>query len=205
MAAPLRFLALVLLLLAPFAGGPARAQEVATVEALSRDLRADQRAHLWRVGAWGLANVAGGTALWLGSDRPSGPRAFGLQSAAWGAINTGIAVVGLASGPGEVTSDWAAALGAENGYADVLLVNLGLNVGYMAVGATLVAVAGRGVSNPDAWRGHGAALVFQGLGLLVLDGVAYWGTRDRLGALVDLAGRAWIGPSAEGLALVIPL
>ncbi len=75
----------------------------------------------------------------------------------------------------------------------------------MAVGATLVAVAGRGVSNADAWRGHGAALVGQGLGLLVLDGVAYWGTRGRLGALVDLAGRAWVGPSADGLALVIPL
>lgn len=202
---PIRLAALALVLLAPLAAAPAQSQDAAAVEALSRDLRADQRAHLWRVGAWGVANAVGGTALWLtaSADRPLGRRAFGLQSAAWGAVNTGIAVVGLAAGPGRVTGDWATALGAENGYADVLLVNLGLNVGYAAVGAMLWAVSGRGVSNPEAWRGHGQALVLQGLGLLVLDGVAYLGTRARLGALIELASRAAVVPSAEGVALVV--
>ena len=178
-----------------------------SVRQLSADLRADQQAHLWRVGAWGLANAVGGAALVLASDRDGRPGrwAFGLQSGAWGAVNVGIAVVGLAGGPGDVAADWAAALGAENGYADVLLVNLGLNAGYMAVGGTLLAVAGRGVPTPDAWRGHGAALVLQGAGLMVLDGIAYLGTRDRLGALVDLAGRAQLGASAEGVRLVVGL
>jgi hypothetical protein len=203
---PLRLAALFVVLV-PLAVPPAVAQERADVEALSRDLRADQAAHLRRVGVWGLANAVGGAALWLAADRDRrpGPRAFGLQSAAWGTINTGIAAFGLAGGPGPVTGEWAAALAAENGYADVLLVNLGLNVGYAAVGTTLWLVAGRGVSDPDAWRGHGAALVVQGLGLFVLDTVAYVGTRARLGALVDLAGRAALAPTADGLALVVAL
>ena len=201
-------MALVLAALA--ATGSAAAQPLAApdqVEALSAALRADQQAHLWRVGAWGLANAVGGAVLVLATDRDADPGrwAFGLQSGAWGVVNVGIAAVGLASGPGEVTAEWATALGAENGYADVLLVNLGLNVGYVAVGGTLLAVAGRGVSTPDAWRGHGGALVLQGAGLLVLDGIAYLGTRDRLGALVEVAGRAEVSASLGGVRLIVGL
>ena len=96
-------------------------------------------------------------------------------------------------------------MGAENGYADVLLVNLGLNVGYAAVGATLWAASGRGVANPEAWRGHGQALILQGAGLLVLDGIAYVGTRARLGALVDVVGSASVAVSPTGIAIVVPL
>lgn len=201
---PHRLFALVLLAVATEA---AVAQTGLSVEALSRDLRADQQAHLWRVGAWGLANALGGGALFLAADPGADPwrRAFGMQAGAWGVINTGIAVAGLAGGAGDVTVDWAEALRAENGYADVLLVNLGLNVGYAAVGATLWAASGRGVANPEAWRGHGQALVLQGVGLLVLDGVAYAGTRARLGALVDLAASASVSVSPVGLALVVPL
>ncbi|MEM6325884.1 MAG: hypothetical protein AAF791_02080 [Bacteroidota bacterium] len=201
---PHRLFALALLALATEA---AVAQSGLTAEALSQDLRADQQAHLWRVGAWGLANAVGGTALFLASDAEAEPwrRAFGMQVGAWGVINTGIAVVGLATGTGDVTADWGEALRAENGYADILLVNQGLNVGYAAVGATLWAVSGRGVSNPDAWRGHGQALILQGAGLFVLDGIAYVGTRARLGALVDLAQSASVTASANGVALVIPL
>ena len=199
--------ALALALLASLAAHPARAQVAGEVRALSADLADAQRAHLWRVGAWGLANAVGGAALWLSADAEASPgrRAFGLQSAAWGAVNTGIAVVGLAGGADAPTADLAAALGAENGYADVLLVNLGLNVGYAAVGATLWAVSGRGVPNPDAWRGHGVALVVQGAGLFVLDGVAYLGTRARLGALVDLAGSASLAATPGGVALIVGL
>ena len=185
----------------------ARAQPAASVEALSSDLGAAQRAHLWRVGAWGAANVAAGTALLLVSDpdgRP-GRRAFGLQAGAWGAINVAIAAAGLVGEPGDPSTALADAVRAENGYADILLLNLGLNVGYMAVGGTLLAVSGRGVANPDAWRGHGSALVVQGLGLLVLDGVAALGSRARLDALVDLAGAATIAPVPKGLVLVVPL
>lgn len=199
-------LAATVLALAPGAAGqPGLAGP--EVGALSEALRAEQGAHLWRVGAWGLANAVGGAALVLASDRSGQPGrwAFGLQSSAWGTVNVGIAAVGLLAGPGEVTAEWARAFAAENGYADVLLLNLGLNVGYAAVGGTLLAVAGRGVPNPAAWRGHGAALVLQGAGLFVLDGLAYLGTRDRLGALADLAGRAELAASGAGVVLVVPL
>ena len=201
-------LAAALLLFFP---GAALAQEASgdapAVLALSEDLRADQAAHLWRVGAWGAANAVGGLALVALSDREADAfrHAFGVQAAAWGVINTGIAVVGLATGTGEVSGDWATALGAENTYADILLVNLGLNVGYAAVGTTLLVVAGKGVSNPSAWRGHGAALILQGAGLFVLDGIAYLAGRQRLGALVDLVDGASLTVGASGVGLTVGL
>lgn len=185
----------------------ALAQPDPSVHSLSAALHADQRAHLWRVGTWGAANAAAGTALFLLADNRGQPgrRAFGMQSAAWGVINVGIATVGLATGSDTPAAVWADALADENTYADILLVNLGLNVGYMAVGTTLLAVSGRGVSHPEAWRGHGSALVVQGLGLLVLDGIAYVGSRARMDGLVDLASSvAWI-PMPDGLAIVLSL
>lgn len=128
-----------------------------------------------------------------------------MQSAAWGVINVGIATIGLATGSVASTEVWADALAAENTYADILLVNLGLNVGYMAVGGALLAVSGRGLPNPNAWRGHGAAVVVQGLGLLVLDGIAYLGTRVRLSSLVDLASSMAWTVRPDVLLLEIPL
>ena len=185
----------------------AQVAEPETVVALSESLRSDQEAHLWRVGAWGAANVVGGLALVALSDadRQRVGRAFGIQSAAWGAINVGIAAVGLAGGTGEVHTDWAGAIGAENGYADILLVNLGLNVGYAAVGTAMMVAGTRDVRHAADWRGHGAALILQGAGLFVLDGIAYFGSRGRMADLVALADSVTVTASGAGGRLIVGL
>ena len=170
-----------------------------------------QRAHLWRVAAWGAANAALGTALLATSSRSLQParHGFGLQSAAWGAVNVGIAAVGLHGGLGEPSRSLAGAIRAENGYADVLLLNVGLNVGYAGVGAALVVVGHRaGIASAQtrgALRGHGWALVLQGAGLFVLDGVAWLGSRARLGALVDLVADASLALAPGVVMLTISL
>ena len=183
-----------------------------TVEAqhdASTSLHQAQRAHLWRVAAWGAANVALGTALLATSDKAARPvrHGFGLQSAAWGAINVGIAAVGLSTGGDASPLTLAGAIRAENGYADVLLVNLGLNVGYAGVGGALVAVSHRaGIDSAQtrgALRGHGWALVAQGAGLFVLDGVAWLGSRARLDGLLDLVGRASVTIGLDGFVVAV--
>jgi len=186
----------------PVADGPSLTP---TVVAVSESYRAAQRAHLYRVLGWGGLNAAVGAALLLASDRTTqrGRFGFGVQSAAWGTINMGIAAVGLLAGGGEVAQSVSEALRAENGYADILLFNLGLNVAYASVGATLIAVSSRGVAHPAAWRGHGTALIVQGLGLFVLDGIAYLGTRDRLGSLIDLAEQLSVHVTPIGAALTL--
>ena len=186
------------LLLAAGTVGPALAQETPSVEGpasprvetLSGDLNDARRDHLWRVAAWGGANVAGGLALVLASARnEQGARwAFGAMSAGWGAVNVGIAAVGLATAPADAASAYGTALSAERNFHDILLLNLGLNVAYAGVGGTMLAAGYRDVSNAAEWRGFGTSLILQGAGLLVLDGVAFLASRARLGDLVGLAG-----------------
>lgn len=197
-----------LLLASVLLAGPdlALAQSSDPMPELSADLHSAQRTHLWRVAAWGGANVLGGLALVGGSSR-SGPTAarwnFGAMSAGWGAVNVGIAAAGLATTPSAPLSDPAAVLSAERQFHDILLVNLGLNVGYAAVGGTLLAAGYRDVTNAARWRGFGTSLIIQGAGLLILDGIAVLASRTRLSTLLDAtsAVSAHISPSHVAVAI----
>ena len=182
---------------------PAAAQPEAA--ALAEARYAAEADHLWRVGVWGAANVAAGTGLLLASSGAR-RRAFGVQSAAWGAINVTIAAVGLATSGEPAPPGLAEAVAAESRLGDILWLNMGLNVGYVAVGTTLVAVGSRAaVARPDAWRGHGAAVIVQGIGLLVLDGVALAGSLDRSGRLLELVESVALRPVPGGVGLVVGL
>ncbi|WP_245846039.1 DUF6992 family protein [Longibacter salinarum] len=159
------------------------------VETLVEDRMAAERAHLWRVAAWGSVNALGGLALILGASRPERPAwwGFGAQSGLWGVVNIGIATAGLVSGD-DPTRGYEAAVSAERFYHDILLFNLGLNVAYSSVGTTLVLLSYRGVDSARALRGHGSSLIMQGAGLFVLDLIAFLGSRTRLTGLLDMAG-----------------
>lgn len=173
----------------------AQATTTADVPGLAAALEEARRDHLWRVAAWGGANVALGVGLLASGSRDRTPRrfGFGVQAAAWGTINLGIVGFALLSGDPATPTTLAEAIAAENGWSDVLLVNLGLNVGYIGVGTALAIAAGRGLSRPDEVRGHATGVIVQGAGLLVLDGIAWLASRSRMDALVDLVGATEIG------------
>jgi hypothetical protein len=111
---------------------------------------------------FGASSAAVGGALALTTTSPTA-RAFGQQTAAWGIINVGIAGFGA----------WRAGRkpAEEAGLRRTLLVNAGLDVVYVAAGAHLAhhrsTLGGR--VDPHAARGHGLAVVIQGLGLMALD------------------------------------
>lgn len=156
--------------------------------ALSAALAEGQRAHLDRVALWGALNLIAGAALFGASSREEHPtrRAFGLQTAGWGAVNLGIVGWALLAGAPEPATTLSGALAAEDRWAHILLVNLGLNVGYMAVGTALAVAAGRGLDSGPTVKGHGAAVILQGAGLMVLDGLAWAASSGRMGALRGL-------------------
>lgn len=169
--------------------GPVDRASSDRVEALVQRRLQAERNHLWRVAAWGGANVIGGLALAATHDRTGQADwwRFATQSAAWGAVNVGIATVGLL-GSRNVPSTRRAAFDAERSYHDILLVNMGLNVGYSAVGSAMVIASYNGVDSASSWRGHGTALILQGAGLLLLDTIAWAGARTRLTDLLALPG-----------------
>lgn len=128
-----------------------------------------ERAHLLRLVAWGAGSVLAGTLLvaLVVLRRAAGPAAlvrhFGVQTAAWGVVN--LAIAGWAW-RGLALRDHAGARGLER----FLWLNLGLDAGYVGVGMTL-ALTGWVVGRRLGAVGAGAAVVVQGLALLLLDGV----------------------------------
>ncbi len=185
----------------------AQSNPAASAEVLSSELHAAQRAHLWRVAAWGGANAFGGLALTWGTERASTPARwnFGAMSAGWGAVNVGIAAIGLLSTPSAPLTDPNAVLAAERQFHDILLFNLGLNVAYSAVGATMLSAGYRDVSNAGRWRGFGTSLILQGIGLLVLDGIAFFASRTRLASLLDVNVAMSLHPMPSGLTVALHL
>jgi hypothetical protein len=152
-----------------------------------------ERGHLARLGLWAGANVVAGAGL-LALARPeTSPlpapatmlEGFAVQSLAWGAINLAIVGAGLLSTP-TVPTTRAAALSAEDDFAKVLWVNVGLDAGYMMAGGTMLAASAFGAAPAEQWRSHGAGIVMQGLGLGVLDAVAVWDSDEREQALQAL-------------------
>lgn len=198
---------LLVALVASFVLATAAAAQTQPVNASSvaEAMVAAQRAHLWRVAGWGTANLLAGLGLVVAMDGGSQPgwRGFGIQAAAWGAIN--LAIVGWAFGSGidAPAGDLAGALAAEDAYGNILLVNLGLNVGYILVGGTLALASGQGLAHGRAVRGHGLGVVVQGLGLLVLDGIAYAGSRSRMATLQSLVDRIGSGEAAGSLDITL--
>ncbi len=115
-----------------------------------------------RLAVFGVASVLGGTALALATTRATA-RAYGQQSAIWGAIN--LAIAGIAAQ--RATAHPARAVRLRR----TLLVNAALDVGYVAVGAHVAfhRTTFGGRQSPQAALGHGLAIVDQALGLLALD------------------------------------
>lgn len=105
------------------------------------------------LGAWAVASVATGAGL---ASR-SASRGFGRQTAAWGLVDGVIVAAGLLGRKRRGPTDPVR-------LRRILLVNAGLDVGYVATGVGLV--------RHGRWRGDGWAVVVQGAFLLILDAAA---------------------------------
>lgn len=124
-----------------------------------------ERSHVARLLAWGGGSVLAGSALlaWLYTGRRSSAllEHFGIQTAAWGAVEL---VFGAAAKASLVTRDLAAATRLDR----FLWLNIGLDAGYALVGVTLAA-AGWTLGRRLGLVGAGIAVVIQGIALALLD------------------------------------
>jgi hypothetical protein len=128
-------------------------------------LLAVERTHLIRLVVWGGTSLFVGTAL-LGLLRVRGHRSalldqFGLQTAAWGSLELALALWRLHR---LELRDLAAATRLDR----MLWFNIGLDLGYVMVGLTLLVLGWRLVRRLG-FAGAGLAVVVQGLALALLD------------------------------------
>lgn len=128
-------------------------------------LLAVERAHLIRLIVWGGASLLVGSAL-LGLMRVRRHRSalldhFGIQTMAWGAIDLALAAAGLRR---LELRDLAGATRLDR----FLWLNIGLDVGYVLVGITLLVVGWR-LARRMGLVGAGMAVIVQGSALALLD------------------------------------
>lgn len=159
--------------------------------ALDQAGRDAQDRHMWRLVAWSGVQIAVGggmvaTGLVADSIESWG---FGGQLLGWGVIDLAIAGAGLAFAPAP-TEDRAELVERELFWGDVLLVNAGLDVGYVLVGATLVTLGLLGAPFAPHLVGHGLAVMIAGSGLFALD---VWAFAEGVGRRRELA----VGKPAE--------
>jgi hypothetical protein len=125
-----------------------------------------ERAHLLRLLVWAAGSVLAGSLLLalVALRRAAGPTAllrhFAIQTAAWGAVD--LAIVAWAW-RGLALRDFAGARALDR----FLWLNLGLDVGYVAVGVTLALTAWLAARRLGP-VGAGLGVAVQGAGLLVV-------------------------------------
>lgn len=124
-----------------------------------------EQGHLLRLGVWAGISILFGTVLLaiLVVRRLAAPllKHFAIQTAAWGAVN---ALIALWAWRGLTMRDFAGTQKLLN----ILWLNTGLDLGYAAVGFTLVIVGWRWERRLGA-VGAGLGVVVQGLALALLD------------------------------------
>lgn len=127
-------------------------------------LRAEQQ-HLLRLIVWAALSIVAATALAaiLAARRIQSPllRHFALQTTAWGLVVGAIAAISLR---GAHLRDVAGAARLER----LVWMNVGLDAGYVGVGASLALVAWL-LARRMSLVGAGVGIVVQGLALLVIE------------------------------------
>lgn len=127
-------------------------------------LLAAEQLHLHRLMLWGTTSALAGALLLFAAGRAQRSPLifhFALQCIAWGGIDAALGAAGIHS---LALRD----LGAATQLDRFLWLNLGLDTGYVAVGATM-ALCGWFLGRRHGAVGAGAAVVLQGLALFLLD------------------------------------
>lgn len=125
-----------------------------------------ERGHLVRLCAWVVGSIAAGVLAVLLARRmqPANQgfwRHFGIQSGAWGVVDL---LIVAAAWTGIEARDLAGAIALDR----FLWLNIGLDVGYVMLGVTLMAFGFRAPRRAGL-IGAGVAIVAQGAALAILD------------------------------------
>ena len=118
---------------------------------------------------WSIISIFGGLILQIPRSRIT--NGIGIQSSAWGLIDAIIAIFGDRAAKqraAQLVDPLAKDIVDRESHKlyKILLVNTGLDVGYMLGGSALALTKGK---NDPGWRGHGIGIIIQGAFLFIFD------------------------------------
>lgn len=155
-----------------------------------------QKTAMLTLGGWAVANMAIGAGLQGGSDGST--KHFHRMNALWNTVNLGIAGLGYLSAVKSDPANWdlATSLQKHHSFQKILLLNAGLDTGYIMGGLYLTERSKRPDVNQDQLKGFGQSIMLQGAFLMVFDLVNYFIASGRDGGIPMM-----LGLSKEGLGL----
>ncbi len=132
-----------------------------------------QNTGMYILGSWAVANIATGAYGWsqFGGDS----KYFHQMNAFWNAVNLGIAGLAIHNNMpiDPLTIAYEEALAEARNIEKILLINSGLDVGYIGVGFLLKHLASGSDKRMNLMTGYGNSLILQGSFLLVFDLILY--------------------------------
>ncbi len=161
-----------------------------------------KKAGMLVLGAWAVGNIAVGTTL---VGRRSGEeRYFHIMNISWNAVNLSIATYGYLQAlhaPGSY--DLQSILQEQYEVEKVLLLNTGLDVGYVLGGLYLLERAKNTQKRPELLQGFGKSIILQGSFLFVFDLTNYFlHAHTRAGAWQQLFGNLYFDGTQLGWTLL---
>ena len=166
-----------------------------TAQSLDTDLvdfntrrQQQQRTALLILGGWAVGNIASGA--YFSTQTTGDTRYFHRMNAYWNTINLGIAAFALYTlrGTDPAAADLYSSIDAHYQFQKILLLNAGLDVGYVLGGVYLLERSKNTTNKPERMRGYGRAVMVQGGFLLAFDLINYFvqvGNNARIAPLLS--------------------
>lgn len=150
---------------------------------------------MYVLGGWAVANMAySGYRL---TNTEGEQKYFHQFNIMWNTVNVALAASSLLTNDFE-TLGLQKTLAEQHKMEKILLLNIGLDVGYIATGFFLKERGKTTTNKPERFRGYGNSLLLQGGFLLVFDGVFYYALQKHGGKTMDLLSNVQVGLNSIG-------
>ena len=146
---------------------------------------------------WSILNIS--TGIYGNYKAKGSAKYFHQMNAFWNVVNAGIAIGGLSGLENESFGSLQEAYKSGLEMEKLLLLNAGLDVGYIAAGGWLLE-HGKRKSKPR-FKGYGKSIMLQGGFLLVFDGVLFWLNNEQNSQLYELLKNLEVSAQGAGLTL----
>ena len=155
------------------------------------------------LGSWAAANIIY-SGIAVGSAKGS-DKYFHQMNLIWGGINFTLAALGNFGTKYNDGMSYVQTLKKQIGVEKTFLLNVGLDVAYIAGGFYLKERSSNSIDNKDRNNGFGRSIILQGSALLLFDGIMYFIHQKHGQQLYQLADKVEIGMTVNGLGCVVKL
>ena len=193
----------VLIILLLFSSTTLQAQLQPDIDQFNKERNTITRKAMIVLGGWSAANLIYSG---IATGQTSGTQKYFHQmNVMWGGINLGLAALGYMGSRNKPGASLSKTLKQQSGIEKTYMLNMGLDVAYIAGGGYLRERSKRDTKDQQKFKGYGESIMLQGAALLVLDAVLF-AVHNRHGKKIyGLVDKIQLGATGNGLSVLVGL